>query len=179
LARVPAASVLVALGLLAALPALGGCGFRPLYGDASQPGSTGANLADIQISPIANRSGQMLRNNLLDRLTPRGTPRGARWRLDVALSESSEGVGILQNETITRVNYRLDANYQLVEVATGKPVLVRASRAIASYNVPSSEFATVVASKDAEARAIDEIADEIRTRLAIYFDQVALGTKNP
>jgi LPS-assembly lipoprotein len=179
LARMPAASVLVAMALVAALPALSGCGFRPLYGDAGQRGSTGANLADIQISPIANRSGQMLRNTLLDRLTPQGTPRGARWRLDVALASSSEGVGILQNETVTRVNYRLDASFQLVEVTTGKPVLVRSARSIASYNVPTSEFANVVASRDAEARAIEDIADEIRTRLAIYFDQMAMGTKNP
>ncbi|MFM8988614.1 MAG: hypothetical protein ACKOUS_02890, partial [Alphaproteobacteria bacterium] len=58
-----------ALLLLAgALPVLAGCGFSPLYG-RSEGGAVAEELAKIRVLPIANRSGQVLRNHLLDGLT--------------------------------------------------------------------------------------------------------------
>ena len=167
------AAGLVAMLLVAGLVP-GGCGFRTLYG-SGQPGSISSNLSQIRISPIADRRGQMLRNELVERLTPKGPPRSPRWRLDVRLDESYENTGILKNESVTRVNMRLVATYALVDMKADKTVMVRSTRSLASYNVPLSEFATVVGQRDAEARAISEVADEIRTRIAIFLDQAAAG----
>ena len=58
-------------GVLAALLVLSGCGFEPLYGRFGDS-SIADDLARIKIQAIGGRSGQLLRNHLLDGLTPKG-----------------------------------------------------------------------------------------------------------
>ena len=63
--------------LLFALLLLTACGFRPLYGGAGTDDSvSGQTLtretAAIFIDEISDRTGQVLRRALSDRLTPRG-----------------------------------------------------------------------------------------------------------
>ena len=62
--------------LLAALLALAGCGFHPLYGNTT--GATPINvqqqLESIRIVPSQDRMGQQLYNYLRDMLNPRGIP---------------------------------------------------------------------------------------------------------
>ncbi|MCM0018613.1 MAG: hypothetical protein NBV67_01330, partial [Tagaea sp.] len=73
------------MSALVGLPAiLAGCGFEPLH-RATARGSAADSLAAIRIDPIADRSGQILRNYLLDRLSPRGTPARPDYVLRVRL----------------------------------------------------------------------------------------------
>jgi LPS-assembly lipoprotein len=44
---------------------------------------------------------------------------------------------------------------------------------VASYNLRRAPFATLTAQKDAERRAAEEIADDIRTLLALHFQRDA------
>ncbi|MCM0018644.1 MAG: hypothetical protein NBV67_01485, partial [Tagaea sp.] len=69
---------------LAAAFVLAGCGFEPLHRTTAR-GSAADSLAAIRIDPIADRSGQILRNYLLDRLSPRGTPARPDYVLRVRL----------------------------------------------------------------------------------------------
>ncbi len=74
--------------LLPVALALGGCGFRPLYGSrGNAPGAV--ELAAVTVGPIADRLGQILRNDLTERLSPLGESFEPRYRLDAKLSESS------------------------------------------------------------------------------------------
>ena len=41
--------------------------------------------------------------------------------------------------------------------------------ALSAYNVASSPYATVVAERDANDRAANDVAERIRTELALYF----------
>jgi LPS-assembly lipoprotein len=63
------------------------------------------------------------------------------------------------------------ANYQLVEIATGKTVVSDNCFAHVDYDIPGSEqrFAKQRAQRDAEDRAIQVAAETIRNRLASYF----------
>ena len=158
--------------------ALGACGFQPLYGE--QPGGvrTNAELAQIEVLEIdQGRPGQDVYNGLIDRLSPNGEPIDPDYQLRVNLRETREGVAIERDASITRYNYLLSARYSLVDNRSGNVVHEGQSRSIASYNVVDSQFATLIAQRDAEERAATELSEDIKLRLAIFFDrQLSSGT---
>ncbi len=63
------------------------------------------------------------------------------------------------------------ANYQLMEIATGKIVLKDTAFAHVDIDAPGPQqrFATQRARRDAEDRAVEAVAEAIRNRLASYF----------
>ena len=63
------------------------------------------------------------------------------------------------------------ANYQLIEMATGKVVLSDSTFAHVDYDIPGSQqrFAGQRAHRDAEDHAVQVVAEAIRNRLASYF----------
>src|SRR6201999_1202459 len=67
--------------------------------------------------------------------------------------------------------YGIDAQYNLVELATNKSVMTGTTFSHLSYDIPGSyqRFARARAVRDAEDRAAEEIAEHIKTRLASYF----------
>ena len=176
--RLPPASALLVLLCLGLAAPLGGCGFRPLMGSGSAVAASG-QMGRVQISPIANRVGQKLRNELMQRINPRGTRVGSPWRLEVQMADSARDSGIQNNNTVTRKEIRLFATFALIEVATGKVVLSDTARSNEAYNVSATEFGTVVSGRAANDTAVTVIADEIQTRLAIYFDRRAQNTLIP
>src|SRR5205085_12592061 len=68
-------------------------------------------------------------------------------------------------------NYGIDAQYNLVELATNKSVMTGSTFSRVSYDIPGQmqRFARSRAFRDAEDRAAQEIAENIQTRLASYF----------
>lgn len=158
-------------GILAVMLLAGACGFQPLYGTSrsSLDGAVVAELAAVRIAPIPERVGQIVRNDLLDRLTPLGEPASPQYGLTVGLEEAKEGLAIQIDDTVTRFNLTLTANYVLENADTGSIVTAGSVRATAAYNVLRSDFANVVAERDAQRRAAREVSDELKTRLAVYF----------
>ena len=151
---------------------LGGCGFRPLHGRRGPEGvSTVDDLARIRIEPIGDRPGQILVNFLRDRLNPRGLPARPRYLLDIALSESTQEVAVLSDETATRANLRLQANYRLSDSQDGSVIIAGHGKTVTSYNIVSSQFATLTSENDARERGLRELADDLRSQLAVYFSR--------
>lgn len=157
------------VAILAAVAVIAACGFRPLH--APGGGAVPATLSGIEIAPISDRLGQVVRNHLLDRLTPRGAPSSPRYRIVVSLRVTKEGLAIARDETATRFNVSVEADYELLRLPAGESVLQGVARSIAAYNVVSSDYATLVAERDAELRAAREISDELKTRVAVYLSQ--------
>ena len=154
------------------LAALGACGFQPLHGTRARPGSTATDLAYISVAPIAERSGRLLRNNLIDLLG------GARlrvrpvYRLDIKLDEKREGLAVDRDSSISRFNLRMTARFRLTDTRSNETVFKGRSRAIAAYNTVRSDYANLIAERNARARGADVLATEIKTRLAIYFSRL-------
>ena len=157
--------------LVALLGLVGGCGFRPLYGQPTSGHGTVAELAAVAVNPIPDRLGQLVRNHLRDQLAPRGTPARPRYRLEIALASASEGLAIKRDEEITRSNLRLTASFTLRSSPSGETLLQGHTRSVASYNLVRSDFANLIAKRDAESRVARETGDQIATRLAIFFDR--------
>ena len=152
----------------AAVLLVAACGFRPLY---EKPGADRppTALTSVEVAPIADRIGQIVHNHLLDLINPAGRPRQSRYRLFVTLKESTERLAIQKTELATRANFRLLATYSLVDIRTEAQVGAGNTTVVSSYNILRSEFATRIAENDAQARAAREVAEQIRTRLAVLL----------
>ncbi len=162
-----------AAALGAVLIFLTGCGFQPLYGKRSGGGSTYKQLESIAIDPIPGRLGQIVHNDLLDRLNPRGRPAQPRYRLNVKLKRTTEALAIAKDEEVTRSNLRLTATFVLRDVPEGTTAFKGHARSIASFNLVRSDYANLIAERDAEQRAAREIGDQLMTRLALFLERTS------
>ena len=155
---------------LAVAVALSGCGFRPLYAVGTTPDGVSSYFTQVFVEPIPGRQGVHLRNQMMDALTPEGTPSSAAYRLSIKLVDVKEGLAIQENTQITRYNYSLSAKYELRDAVSGEVLDHGTARAIAAYNVADSQFATQSAERDAQERAAREAGEDIRLRLGLYFE---------
>ena len=155
---------------------LGACGFNPLYGN--QVGvdiAVEQQLALIKINQIEDRTGQQLRNNLLTRLNIKGEPKKPYYILDVKVRESRVNLGVKKTAVVTRGNLKISAKYTLaqfnIDESKAKPSILTTSTVtiISSYDIPQAQYMALAALKNSRARALKEIADEIKTRLGVYF----------
>lgn len=152
---------------------LAGCGFRPLlyraHGDNIR-----SELAAVRITGLGDRLGQQLRTALEDNLNPTSIAEPIRYQLAIRLRSTNSALAIQLDNTITRFNLTLVAGFQLKHAADQQQVIYRSTvRRVASYNLRRAPFATLTAQKDAERRAAKEIADDIRTQLALHFQRQA------
>ena len=155
------AGVATAAGLL-----LASCGFRPLYGSsgvAASPEVLSA-LAQIRI-----RRGQRLRQILNEKIYSNGPAKGGVFDLDIVLSKQIVELGVRPDSTTSRANLIMTASFILNE--SGARARVDIAQGIVSYNILDDQFATVTSQSDAEDRALGILGEEIKTRLAVYFDR--------
>ena len=161
--------------LLAA--AVGACGFRPLYMKDADDSSVMQELAQIKImnvrakEPEYDRLGQEMQNLLRQRLTPNGSPAAPRYVLDSQLTVSVARTGIQITDEATRARLTVISYFVLRDPATKGILYSGTEQSVNSYNVADSQFATMSAENDAARRAVREISDSIRLRLAIYFER--------
>jgi len=164
-------SFLVAAGV-AALSS--GCGFHPLYGQRSSaaPAGIADQMAAIRISGIQDREGQMLRNALIDRLTPRGEPSTPAYILDVRLSESMTGLGQQKNSYASLGEMNVAASFSLLS-RDGRNGFSSAAHSVVSVNFLGPRYASVAVERDATERAIADVADSIRDQVAAWLGDPA------
>ena len=144
--------------------ALAACGFHPLYG---RGGASPAVMASIYVDPIPDRTGYELRNSLID-LFDSGRSGSKQYRLKVTLRDERRGIALQNDATITRYNYLLDADYQLID-STGAIVTSGHQSTLTAYNVVSSPYATLAAEQDAQKRAADDLSQRIQLDLGVWF----------
>jgi len=159
-----------AVAAVGALVFVGACGFEPLYGQKSGS-SVVADLAATKVDLIEDRIGQQLRNTLVEEIAPGGAPQSPRYLLEVKLQENKSTLAIRLDETTSRAVLELQAKFMLRRINDGQVLYDGLSRATTSYNVVNSDFATVSAEADARRRAIRVLGDDIKLRLASYFNQ--------
>jgi LPS-assembly lipoprotein len=153
--------VVTAVGLAA-------CGFQPLYGTFGNK-TADTTFRSIYVEPIPDRVGYQLRSNLLDLFDAPPTPQGAKYRLRIELRAEEKGLALEETATVTRFSYHLTARYQLLRTGNTEILKKGIVYSLTSYNVVQSPYATVVAEKDAQDRAAQDIAERLRTELAVYF----------
>ena len=94
----------------------------------------------------------------------------------INLRNTNRALAIQLDNTITRYNLTLVRGLRASRRREDQrgALSAREVRRVASYNVqPGTPFATLTAREDAERRAAKEIADDIRTLLALHFQRRA------
>lgn len=153
---------------------LSACGFEPIYGThlQSKAGqeSVQSQLAQVGIDGIPDRSGQFLRNALIDKFYREGRPQNLRYTLHVEpIKESTVDLDITKSSDATRAQLHLRIAMRLTDENTGVVVLSRSLRSIASYNVLTSEFATRVSAQNTRENALNDLARQIELQIALYL----------
>jgi LPS-assembly lipoprotein len=151
--------------LVAASLALAGCGLQPMYAGGSS-GVVASQLASVEVPAIQGQAGWLVRNALVDRLGAGGQA-AARYRLDVALDDKLQGLGVLSDDTVGRERRTLRARYQLVDLSNGAILLDETAGSDAGIDVVSSEYATIAAEQTALENLSKEVASQITSRLAL------------
>jgi LPS-assembly lipoprotein len=150
---------------------LTGCGFRPVYAPTAQGGASPA-LAAIEVAPLYDRPGQILREALKARLaSDTGVPH--RFGLAVNFSISGEGLGVLPTTEVTRVRLTANAAWVLTKTDTKQTQLATGNeKAIDGFDTFDTQyFATDLRNERVQRRLAERIADQIGLRLAIWFNQ--------
>jgi LPS-assembly lipoprotein len=177
LARTRIAARLLAVAALAALTA--GC-FQPMYAEHTD-GTPGLRekLMGVEVPPVdkpkASQDARLqveIRNALAFKLYGEATGMAPTHRLVLKFNTSRSSL-IVDNTTglPTTENVGIDAQFDLIEIATNKSVMTGSTFSRVSYDIPGSyqRFARARAFRDAEDRAAQEIAENIQTRLASFF----------
>ena len=123
----------------------------------------------MRIAPIAERSGQKLRNLLIDRIYQNGVPEQPTWQLQITLQESKFNNDIDRTDTATRTQIILQAQADLIDTSNKKIVWSRSNRVITGYNILISPFGTLINEDNARDRAISDLADDVTTQLGLFF----------
>jgi len=177
LARFSIAVRLLAVAALAALTA--GC-FQPMYAEhADGSPALREKLMGVELPPIDKpngsrdaRLGVEIRNALAFKLYGSATGMPPTHRLVIRFSSSRSSLMINPLTALpSSENYGIDAQYNLIEIATNKSVMTGTTFSRVTYDIPGSlqRFARARAYRDAEDRAAQEIAENIQTRLASFF----------
>ena len=177
LAKVRFAARLLAVVALAGLTA--GC-FTPMYAEHAD-GTPGLRekLMGVELPPIDKpnssrdaRLGVEIRNALAFKLYGSATGLPPTHKLVLRFTSSRSSLLIDINTGLpTTQTAGIDAQFNLIEIASGRSVMTGTTFSRTSYDMPGSyqRFARARAYRDAQDRAAEEIAENIKTRLAAFF----------
>jgi LPS-assembly lipoprotein len=152
--------------------ALTGCGFQPVYmrtGDGPGP-ATG--LAEIEVKPIYERPGQILREALLGRFrSESGTPR--KFDLQVTFWITGEAQGVLNFTQPTRIRLVANSNWALSNRDLKATRLTEGTdRLVDGFDLFDAQYFAMDLSNEAVQRRLAEaMAERITLRLAMWFHQ--------
>jgi len=163
-------ALLLALGLAPTLM-LGGC-FRPMYATPSDGGpALNERLSAIAVEAATERVEQQVRNALTFGLTGGGAPAQPKYLLHMSVTSSATS-GIVDSRANTPEIDTVVVTCSYGLTAIGDPqVLLLSGKAYGrkSYDRGLQRFAALRAQRDAENDAAVLVADQLKTRLAIFL----------
>jgi LPS-assembly lipoprotein len=167
---------------LSGTAALVGCGFQPLYMPTAsgRAGPAQRELAAVNVNLIPDRPGQLLRQDLQERLASdsAGTPQ--RYDLAVTFTISGEGLAVLDDNSATRERLTGNARWILRARDPAQTQITSGSaRALDAFNVLDQQFfAADVGNEQAQKRLASALADQIAAQLAVFFRRRAAIASN-
>jgi len=153
--------------LLAA--SLAACGFRPVYAPPSS--QQGATLGAVFVDIIPNRTGQLLRQALQQRLEGSDGDVPKRYELGVLYGLTGEGLGTQADNSTTRQRDVATAIWSLRTAGpAGTQITTGHARAVDGFNVIDEQFFYSDLAEDAsQHRLAEALADQISQQIAVYF----------
>jgi LPS-assembly lipoprotein len=153
--------------------ALAGCGFEPVYMPTASDhaGPAQRELATIYVSLIPDRPGQLLREDLQERLASDSGETALRYDLAVNFTISGEGIGILQTDAATRIRLIGNAHWTLKGRDPAQTQITSGTaRAMDALNTLDQQyFAADLETEAVQKRLASDLADQIALQLAVFF----------
>lgn len=162
--------------------ALASCGFEPVYMPTAsgKAGPAQRELAAINVPVIPDRPGQLLRQDLQERLASDSGATPQRYDLAVNFSISGEGIAINPDNIATRLRMIGTAQYTLRARDPALTVITSGSaRAMDAFNVLDQQyFAADLENEQVQRRLASALADQIAMQLAVFFRRRAAVASN-
>lgn len=155
--------LLLCIFVILVLPA---CGFKAVYKD-DNPQKLNHDLSAIEIEPIDSIEGAEFCRYLEDILNSSGT---TRFHLKAEFNSTTSPIAIQKDSDVLRQTVSQIVKYQLFDKQTGKELTGGSFKQMSSYNTGFSPFATYLESDMIGKNLARQSAEEIRTRLILYFD---------
>lgn len=150
------AAILSALAVVGTAAGLSACGFTPLYADPA----VGSPLRRIAVIGQDDRLGYRLREQLEDALAwDRSTT--PLYRLETRVQQSRRPLGRRIDDTATRYELTVKADWTLTPATGGAPVS-GSETVTTTYAAADQPYAAIAAQQDGEERAAAELARLIR-----------------
>ena len=136
------------------------------------------NLTNVRIETDRSRLGQLLKAEIEDQANPDSDPVEKLYVLHIASPERDVALFINPDGTSSRGDLVYATSYTLTRVADGKLITQGNIQRISSYNSSvSADYASFVSQADARKRAVLELAQDYKLRLANVM--TALNTTKP
>ena len=161
--------------VLAALP-VAGCGFQPVYMPTAsgKPGVAERELSAVNVSVIAERPGQLLRQELQRRMASDG---GGLKQYDLRVTYwiAGEGIAVQPDNSATRLRLTGYANWILVPHGKPQTQLTQGhARVVDAANIFDQQYFALDMQNDTVQRRIaEQVAEQIATQLSIWFRKQA------
>jgi len=152
---------------------LTGCGFQPLL---KQKGEVAPHaLTQIQISPIPERVGQLLRTKLQLTFSPAGAPTYPQYRLDVKVQEKSRSLSFRKDTTENRKEMGLLVSFSLHDLDRNKVILKGFSEQYSAYAIGDTAelaiFSSMASERTIKTHLVDLVAQDMQIQLASFLHE--------
>jgi LPS-assembly lipoprotein len=150
---------------------LAGCGFSPLYGDDGAATPVSAQLEQVQVAQIPERTGQMLHDTLQDDMQRDGAPVAQLYTLTVDYNINQQGIGIQEDTSSTRTRFVATATWTLAPIGEPDKAMATGSATTedAENVIDNQYFASELEDNTVNRQLADEIAAQITSQVAVYF----------
>jgi len=147
---------------------LSACGFHPLYAPG---GAQEAALQAIYVPIIPDRTGQLLRQALQQRLEGDDSAVAKRYELSISYFKTTANLDVQADNSTTRARDVGTAVWRLHPAGNASDTLTSGTvRSVDGYNIIDEQFFYMDLSEEAaQHRIADALADQIVTGLALYF----------
>ena len=148
---------------------LGGCQIHPLYSDSNV---SVAAAQSIGFAPARNRIEQTVRNRLIFLLSAgAGEAPTPRYTVEVTVGGSATTY-LLSTATAETYPGRLlmEGQFTVTDTATGEVIHKSRQSLVSLRDFTKQQFANERATRDAEDRAADEMAERIRAEIVTHLD---------
>lgn len=145
--------------LMSGLALLAGCGFAPAYGPV---GAGTALMGRVVVEAPDTRASYLLTQEIETRL---GRPANPRYALIPVVTLNTQAMAINRNNVASRFNLLGTVAYSLRDLETGVIVTSGEVTSFTGYSATGTTVAVQAAERDAEARLMAILADQVLTRL--------------
>ncbi len=146
---------------------LSACGFEPMHSRAYQQQAIQGELAAIMVETPTGILGELLRAEIEDGVNPEYQNLNPRYRLKVDLIEEDIPLFVNIDGTANRGEMRYTSAYVLTRLSDNVVIHQGTLRRVGTYNSSqTADYAAYVSKEDAKKRAVLELAQDYKLRLA-------------